>query len=185
MVKQIGRHLTIKGEFDAQRFHTNVDYYLIDDMKTEDFKYYNQIIQGTNFTYTGKFVRMTHSDGGRRYGKHGIPSIWTTNYHPFYHHTHGVDVTWLRENLLVMDIGDMKMYLANDEEDREYECQTHIPKAFAEELAEFEEYLTGIRRKGFSCFLEWSARRSEERMDNYLGSGHCSRNRRGSYIHIG
>lgn len=39
MVKQIGRHLTTKGgEFDA---HTNVDYYYIDDVKTEDLKYYD------------------------------------------------------------------------------------------------------------------------------------------------
>lgn len=57
MVKQIGRHTIIKGEFNAQRFHTNVDYYLIDNMKTEDF---NKIIQGTDFTYIGKFVRMTY-----------------------------------------------------------------------------------------------------------------------------
>lgn len=158
MVKQIGRHLTIKGEFDAQRFHTNVDYYLIDDMKTEDFKYYNQIIQGTDFTYTGKFVRMTHSDGGRKYGKHGIPSIWTTNYHPFHHHTSGVDTAWLRENVLVMDIADMKLYLDDAEEDREYECRTHVPQAFVADLAEFEEYLAVRRGLGFACFLEWSAR---------------------------
>lgn len=128
-------------------------------MKTEDSKYYNQIIQGTNFTYTGKFVRMTYSDGGRKYGKYGILSIWTTNHHPFHHHTNGVDLICLRENVLVMDIGDMKLYLADDEEDREYESQAHITKAFAEELAEFEEYLTGRRQKCFSHFLERSAQR--------------------------
>lgn len=112
-------------------------------------------------------------------------SIWTNNSHSFYHHTHEVDATSLRENVLVMDIGDMKIYLADDKEDRKYECQTHIPKALAKELAEFEKYLPGRRRKGFSGLLEWSVRRTSERIDSHPGSGHCPRSCQGSYIHIG
>lgn len=89
----------MKGGFDAKLFHTNVDYYMLDDVRIQDFAYYNELMQGIQFTYTGKYERMQIFDAGAERGKNGTPIVWTTKYDQRQKFNRDADLKWLRDNV--------------------------------------------------------------------------------------
>lgn len=162
--RQQGNHYYMKGGFDAKLFHTDVDYYVLDDVKIQDFPYYNELMQGIEFTYTGKYERMQTFDAGAKHGKNGIPVIWTTNYDPRQKFNRDVDLKWLRENVLFVDLQQLSMKLDRGEHDRLYQCQSRSREQF------FDNHAMDAARPIADyprCWQEYVSQYEEERRRPY------------------
>lgn len=163
--RQQGNHSYMKGGFDAKLFHSNVDYYVMDDVKIQDFAYYNELMQGIEFTYTGKYERMRTFDAGAKHGRNGIPVMWTTNYDPRQKFNRDVDLKWLRENVLFVDLQQLKMKLDQGEPDTEYPCQSRSREQFFDNHAmKTTSPIVDYPR----CWPEYVAQSQEERRKPYL-----------------
>lgn len=125
-----GRHFHIKGEWDPKRFHTNVDYYVLDDVRINQFKYWNDLMQGIEFTYTRKYSKVQLFDSGTQLRQESIPVIWTMNYGPRKRHNANVDVDWLNQNVLFVDLRKLSMKLGAEEQDRLYPSETKTRMTF-------------------------------------------------------
>lgn len=141
----IGNHYMIRGDFDGEHFHENVDYYVLDDKRPEDILY-NELISGTEFNYNGKYCRIMTYQGGAEFGKEGIPVIWTSNFHPWDQtdkrkvNAKKVDIEWLQDNVILVDVGRQDMMLSPDEEDIIYEpAQLSIPYKWNSIVANYNE----------------------------------------------
>lgn len=154
----IGKHYMIRGVFDAENFHEDVDYYILDDKRPETIEY-NELISGTEFTYNGKFCHIMTYEGGARFGKNGIPVIWTSNFHPWDQsdprkvNNKKVDTEWLKDNVLLVNIGNRKMTLSNDEEDILYELEPDmisIPTCWDEYISQY----AAERMRSKSLFID-------------------------------
>lgn len=139
-LRRLGRHIWLKGGMNAKTIHSNVDFILVDDIDISNFReFYNPMIQGSEFNFTGKYCAWKKFDAGKMYGKNGIPCIWTSNYNPFFENNAGIDVEWLRENIILVDTGSTRLTLDKGEPDIIYELECSIPRSFEVAYQDFRD----------------------------------------------
>lgn len=80
--KNLGRYCYIKGNLDSNSVHTNCDLLIIDDVDIEKLPFYKSFMNCDPFQVRTAYNRSKEFDHGTKYGKQGIPCVWTTNYDP-------------------------------------------------------------------------------------------------------
>jgi hypothetical protein len=67
-------------------------------------------MNGDPFYVTGQWLKPTLFDQGAKYGKSAIPICWATNYNPKEITKASIDVQWIEDVSLIVNIGKVKSW---------------------------------------------------------------------------
>jgi hypothetical protein len=144
--KNLGPHCYIKGNINSNLVHSNCDLIVLDDIQVENFPWYKDFMNCDPFQIRTSYNRSTEFDHGLKYGKVGIPTVWTTNYDPrILPSTHKCDIDWIVGNTIFINVGNKNLSRPLTElEIDSFEIST--PPNWDEHIREYHEDQTSIRR---------------------------------------
>lgn len=104
--KSLGPHLYSKGILNSNLVHSNCDLLIFDDILIDEFPEYKSFMNCDPFELRTAWNHPQTFDHGQKYGKEGIPCVWTTNYDPRHiQSSRKCDIDWVVGNTLFVDIG--------------------------------------------------------------------------------